>query len=602
MARPLGAALRVTPPLPATRSGGDTARLPPLRDAAANDSLRPPPTLSAWGEALRGKFHAWRVAARYPIPGGAIASDFARTALAATGAGVETGIVEAATASAPARAARAAARAGLLALTPNTDRARLVAAAAGAVDAVEAALLPRLARETGLGGGGLAAGSDDAVALCAALRGRREDDALEMLRRGATGAGGATLSELVACTEPATGLTPLMLAVSAGLLRAVRRLLELGADPDGEAPTGATPLHLAWDAWRATDAGLVDARAGLRRLARALLSALLEGGADPNAPDGGGVTALHRAAGYGHDECAALLLRYGADPAHADRQGGGAEAAACAGGHAGTARLLRLWPAIRTLAARDQFTRAWWEVLGADGVAAAAAGVAARLGVGAASNTSAGAALAAAGLGRAYAPGGSGGAGGRAGGDLPSLPAAELVRRFAVQAALRRRRGDGGAGGGAGDAKHGAAAARDARRRPCMPVVEYDMEADALRDAGDGGGGGSDVEEEGGWEAVGDGGGGGGGSGGRGGQRPVGPLLLHDARQGTAASEWGETGRASCGGTGRAATSSSASTSLRRRKEAAAAYHRWAAAAAGRRRGAVADTDGMPPASATARA
>ena len=94
------------------------------------------------------------------------------------------------------------------------------------------------------------------------------------------------------------GFTPLHLAAFFARPRAVRLLLDRGADPGAVAVNEmrVTPLHSA-------------AAAGDRESMRMLL----EAGADPNARQQGGFTALHAAEALGDREMAEMLLASGAE-------------------------------------------------------------------------------------------------------------------------------------------------------------------------------------------------------------------------------------------------------------------------------------------------
>ena len=92
------------------------------------------------------------------------------------------------------------------------------------------------------------------------------------------------------------GSTPLMYAALYGDTRAIKLLLDLGADPNTPNDAGATALHWAVDEPEAT------------RL-------LLEHGADPNARSADGLTPLLLAAGrFGSGDVVRLLLDHGAKP------------------------------------------------------------------------------------------------------------------------------------------------------------------------------------------------------------------------------------------------------------------------------------------------
>ena len=92
--------------------------------------------------------------------------------------------------------------------------------------------------------------------------------------------------------------TPLHAAAYGGTAETVKALLQAGADPNAPTARGTTPLHL-FAAWN-KDSGTVKA--------------LLEAGVDPNAPDAGAFTPLHSAAAVGTAEVVAVLLEAGADP------------------------------------------------------------------------------------------------------------------------------------------------------------------------------------------------------------------------------------------------------------------------------------------------
>ncbi len=121
----------------------------------------------------------------------------------------------------------------------------------------------------------------------------RSGDAAAVRRLAAGGAGGA---------PDETGLTPLMLAAGLGRLELVEAILDGGADVDATDARGFTALfHACYNA---------DEDRGYPEVVRALLAA----GADREAAIGYGVRPLMYAAGYGEAGVVEALLAAGADP------------------------------------------------------------------------------------------------------------------------------------------------------------------------------------------------------------------------------------------------------------------------------------------------
>jgi uncharacterized protein len=140
-------------------------------------------------------------------------------------------------------------------------------------------------------------------ALLFALYNRNDRARDALLAAGAEvgGAEAAALGDLERLDPQARagdGFGALQLAAFFAGPATVRRLLELGADPDSdpENPFKVRPLHSA-------------ASVGDHESVRALL----EAGADPNLPQQGGYTPLHAAAHNDDAALARLLLEHGAD-------------------------------------------------------------------------------------------------------------------------------------------------------------------------------------------------------------------------------------------------------------------------------------------------
>ncbi|MEL6347451.1 MAG: sigma-70 family RNA polymerase sigma factor [Myxococcota bacterium] len=116
-------------------------------------------------------------------------------------------------------------------------------------------------------------------------------------------------------------LKPLHLAANHGHARVAAALLDAGADPDAPGTRGSTPLHLA------TQTGHVD-----------VVRVLLRAGADPNRPHRHRLTPLHIAAIRGQRDIARALLDAGADPLAPGASGQTPAAWAGARGHFDLAR------------------------------------------------------------------------------------------------------------------------------------------------------------------------------------------------------------------------------------------------------------------------
>jgi ankyrin repeat protein len=102
--------------------------------------------------------------------------------------------------------------------------------------------------------------------------------------------------------------TRLYQAARSGNLKAVKRLLRQGADPNAKDANGLTPLHQA-AFWGETE----------------IVDVLLKAGADPNADNGRGWTALHSAAVSGGNRSRADIIgklkAAGGDGSLKDKQG-----------------------------------------------------------------------------------------------------------------------------------------------------------------------------------------------------------------------------------------------------------------------------------------
>jgi ankyrin repeat protein len=179
-------------------------------------------------------------------------------------------------------------------------------------------------------------------------------------------AGGGELDRVVALLDAgaeidarnANGGTALMYAVAANELRIARLLISRGADPNASARIGWTPLLVA--AAKGRDAAarlLLEAGAepatrdvyGWTPLMRAVSGGYLDtvdvlltwGGADTDAREESGATALHIAAGLGFARIVERLLAAGAKALAIDGQGRTPGEVARMQGHAEAEALLR---------------------------------------------------------------------------------------------------------------------------------------------------------------------------------------------------------------------------------------------------------------------
>jgi len=172
--------------------------------------------------------------------------------------------------------------------------------------------------------------------------------------------------------KPSTRVTGLMRACKLGLLTCVRLFLKAGADASYTSETGTSCLHYAWERFMTMckdgcKEKHVHDTAEARKLAfftlHDIVSELLEYGANPNTCGSNGVTPLHMAAAYGHDDIVGTLLRHGADRSMVQFQGLTAEALARREKRAGAAQLLANWHHIEKAYKKEEWRTEWYHVL-----------------------------------------------------------------------------------------------------------------------------------------------------------------------------------------------------------------------------------------------
>ena len=153
----------------------------------------------------------------------------------------------------------------------------------------------------------------------------------------------------VAGVSPFPGATPFLLAAMAADVEVMRVLAEAGADPSRAADDGTTPLMLAAGLGRYMAETLVTEARSLEAVALAL-----ELGADVDATNEAGSTALHGAAHVKSDALVRLLTEHGAslDPVNARGQTPLAVAELSRAGSATTATRSSTGDLLRALGAR----------------------------------------------------------------------------------------------------------------------------------------------------------------------------------------------------------------------------------------------------------
>jgi len=168
----------------------------------------------------------------------------------------------------------------------------------------------------------------------------------------------------VSAVEPSMLNSGIMVATSQGVLTAVRLYLRYGADPNKANLAGEYPLHMAWNGWMRVPTTSPKRQFVLLKCVD-IIRELLQFNAHPDVVTHDGMTPLHLACRFGHDNVAVLLLKAGANPYRkatdgrspldlaSDREQRGLE-----GGQA-CRRLLSQWGAIEGERKLREFRQSW---------------------------------------------------------------------------------------------------------------------------------------------------------------------------------------------------------------------------------------------------
>ena len=147
------------------------------------------------------------------------------------------------------------------------------------------------------------------------------------------------LSSIVSIACHLAPRAPSVAAASQGDVAAMKKLLDMGLDPNARDATGYTPLISAARAGNVSMIRLLTSRGADPNLRDAAvnswtpllhavhkgqpgsIAALLDAGADANGSDSYGTTPLMMAAGYGYTDIVRILLARGANPRLPTREG-----------------------------------------------------------------------------------------------------------------------------------------------------------------------------------------------------------------------------------------------------------------------------------------
>ena len=306
-------------------------------------------------QSLLGSYHAWNIKNSFPVPGSMLVDDYRRRFLSMYASSEERALL-------PLRRERELKAEVKVAVLDRFDEHRLPTAVEellGKLEVLVAAKDEAAAAASARGATAPAGDADMEVFDMIQAKPPQLVDVEERFKSGLVSVG---------AVHPVTGATGLMQACNLGLLSVVRLYLGAGADASFGVAHGVTCLHCSWDSY-ARLAGRATSRPSAKALRRRFLTIreiiteLLEYGADPNKSSANGITPLHMAASYGHDDICGLLLRHGADRFLRDFRGLTPYDCAVRENRQGARQLLANWEHIERQYKMEEWRMEWDAVL-----------------------------------------------------------------------------------------------------------------------------------------------------------------------------------------------------------------------------------------------
>lgn len=240
-----------------------------------------------------GRYHAFKVKSKFPIPGAAVMDDYRRRRLAATADSLDEQLVDIRERRAElGRVEREIAEGRQHARAP-TELERLLERFETTLEEKESVVREIEQEPRAI------PSSDEQEKVFRLIKEHKMAELEHMFDRGEVN---------VNAVEPRLDTTGLMMASTQGLSHAVRLFLRFGADPNRTNTTGLRAIHMVWHSWLRTPPES-PRRALVYRSMVEIVRLILEFDGDPNAATHDLRTPLHMAAQYGHDEIALLLLK-----------------------------------------------------------------------------------------------------------------------------------------------------------------------------------------------------------------------------------------------------------------------------------------------------